>query len=95
MIGIKAVSNNHRQTGRTSKQLRGEARDVERESSDQQRYPALNLDDEALLQEIISLLSSSVSALANPYSDDNTQPLSVICPWAYAPWQPLIIWTSA
>lgn len=38
----------------------------------QQRYPALILSDEGLLNEIFSALTRSVNSLANPYSDDGS-----------------------
>ena len=40
-------------------------------------YPALSVNDEALLQEIFSLLSRSVSPLANPYGDDGSYVASI------------------
>ena len=42
------------------------------ESDNQHRYPALSLSDKELLEEILSKLSSSISALADPYSDDGS-----------------------
>ena len=39
---------------------------------DQPQYPALSLNDKDLLQEIFSRLSKSVTALADPYSNDGS-----------------------
>jgi hypothetical protein len=36
------------------------------------RYPVLALGDEEMLKEILSMLSKSVSSLADPYSDDGS-----------------------
>lgn len=43
----------------------------------QDLYPALALNDEALLKEIFSLLSKSVNPLANPYGDDGSYAASI------------------
>lgn len=45
--------------------------------SPNERYAALTLSDEKLLEEIFSLLSRSVNPLANPYSDDGSYAASI------------------
>jgi hypothetical protein len=42
------------------------------EVEQRQRYPVLALSDEELLKEIFSVLSKSVSSIADPYSDDGS-----------------------
>jgi hypothetical protein len=42
------------------------------EVEQRKRYPVLALSDEELLEEIFSLLSKSVSSVADPYSDDGS-----------------------
>lgn len=45
---------------------------METPEAQQQGYPVLALGDEELLEQILSLLSKSVSSAADPYSDDGS-----------------------
>ena len=47
------------------------------ETERQKRYPMLTLTDEKLLEEIFSVLSKSVSTIADPYSEDGSYAAAV------------------